>query len=86
MDGVVSAQRYKVAEMELPSGDEAPVELPASAHRYLAVYTLNDRDPTSVMNDFVARVAAGDMDLSDSLDLATVSVATWAAMGEPYRP
>ena len=88
VDGVIGAQRYTLAQMELPDQDkgEAPVQLPAPAHRYLAVYTLDGRDPTMVMNDFVARVAAGEMDLSESLDLATVSVATWTAMGDQYQP
>jgi hypothetical protein len=86
VDGVVSARRYELAQMELPDKDEAPVQLPAPTHRYLAVYTLDDRDPTLVMKDFVARVAIGEMDLSESLDLASVSVATWSAIGEPYKP
>ncbi|MDV7136491.1 hypothetical protein [Williamsia muralis] len=54
---------------------------PAPAHRYLAVYELG-RDPDIVMGSFLERVGSGQMPLSDSLDLAGVSMAVWRPRGE----
>jgi hypothetical protein len=79
--GVVAAQRYELAPMKLPEGDGVPAQLPPPPHRYLAVYEL-DRDPDEVMNNFVARVGSGSMQLSDTLDLSTLSLTTWRTRGE----
>ncbi|BBZ14988.1 DUF4286 family protein [Mycobacterium branderi] len=82
--GVVAAQRYELAPMKLPEGDEAPAQLPAPAHRYLAIYEL-DRDPDDVMKEFLGRVGSGQMDLTDSLDLSSISLATWKPSGRRRR-
>jgi hypothetical protein len=81
--GVVAAQRYDLAPMTLPQGDDLPAQLPPPAHRYLTIYEL-DRDPDAVMKEFVNRTGTDQMPLTDTLDLATVSVATWKA-GGPRR-
>jgi hypothetical protein len=80
VEGVTAAQRYELAPITPPEaeGIAAP---PAPAHRYLAVYEL-DRDPDIVMGSFLERVGSGEMALSDSLDLAGVSMAVWRPRGE----
>lgn len=77
--GVVAAQRYRLSELEQPEVDGIPSPAPP-AHRFLVVYDL-DRDPQAVMDDFVAQVTSGTMDLSDALDLASVGLSTWAPHG-----
>jgi hypothetical protein len=78
--GVVAAQRYGVAPMKIPEAEGMPT--PAGPeHRFLAVYEL-DRDPDEVMAEFLRRVTSGEMLLSDVLDLATVSMATWRPVGQ----
>lgn len=81
VEGVVAAQRYDLAPMKLPEGDDLPAQLPPPPHRYLAVYEL-DRDPDEVMRGFLERVGAGKMQLSDTLDLSTLSLTTWRTRGE----
>ncbi|QRY42748.1 hypothetical protein JVX93_19390 [Mycolicibacterium boenickei] len=78
--GVVSAQRYALAPMAIPEGDDVPAQLPPPAHRYLTVYEF-EGDPDDVMSEFVARAGTDRMQLSDALDLSTVSVATWVPSG-----
>jgi hypothetical protein len=75
-----AAQRYDLAPMQLPEGDNVPAQLPPSAHRYLTIYEL-DRDPDAVMTEFLNRAGTDQMPLSDTLDLATISMATWKASG-----
>jgi hypothetical protein len=79
--GVVAARRYDLAPMKLPEGDDLPAHLPPPPHRYLAVYEL-DRAPDEVMSDFLDRVGSGNMQLSDTMDLSTLSVTTWRPRGE----
>jgi hypothetical protein len=79
--GVVAAQRYDLAPMKLPEGDDLPAQLPPPPHRYLAVYEL-DREPDAVMNNFLTRVGSGKMQLSETLDLFTLSVTAWRTRGE----
>ena len=78
--GVVAAQRYDLAPMTPPDSDDVPAELPAPAHRYLTIYEL-DRDPDAVMKEFLNRAGTDRMPLSESLDLATISMAAWKASG-----
>jgi hypothetical protein len=78
--GVVAAQRYDLAPMTLPEGEDVPAQLPPPPHRYLTVYEL-DRDPDAVMKEFTSRAGTDQMPLSESLDLATVSMAAWTASG-----
>jgi hypothetical protein len=77
--GVVSAQRYTVAPLETPEVEGAPVPEP-SAHGYLVAYTL-DRDGNEVMEEFVARIGSGKMQLSDVMDFATVAMSVWRPLG-----
>lgn len=77
--GVTAARRYQLAPMTLPEADGTPEPAPA-AHSYLAVYEL-DRDPDEVLAEFQRRAASGELPLSDSLDLATLSLAAWRARG-----
>jgi hypothetical protein len=76
--GVVAAQRYRLAPIALPDGDDAPAQLPPPSHRYLAVYEL-DRDPDEVMKEFLSRAADGRLPLNETLDLTTISMTTWTA-------
>ncbi|HVV29380.1 MAG TPA: hypothetical protein VHC41_00725 [Mycobacteriales bacterium] len=76
--GVSAAQRYSLSPIEMPESDEGPV--PPPAHRYLAVYTV-DGEPQAVMGDFLGRVGSGEMELSPTLDLTTVSMGFWTAHG-----
>ena len=75
VDGVVGAQRYDLAQLDLPEveGVEPP---PPPAHRYLAVYEL-DRDGNEVMASFGQLLVSGAMTLSDTLDMSTVNLAAW---------
>jgi hypothetical protein len=77
--GVVAAQRYEVAVLETPENDIGPA--PAGPdHRYLVVYKL-DRDANSVMVDFVAALASGEMSLHPALDMSTVGMSSWTPHG-----
>jgi hypothetical protein len=78
--GVVAAQRYDLAPMALPEGDDLPAQLPPPAHRYLTIYEL-DRDPDAVMTEFLSRVGTDRLPLSETLDLGSISMATWKASG-----
>jgi hypothetical protein len=69
--GVVSAQRFEV---------DAPEGAPAPPHRYLAVYRL-DRAGSEVLGELGARMGSGELHMSDSLDLATASLAVWNSRG-----
>jgi hypothetical protein len=75
VEGVVAAQRFDVAELELPEveGVEPP---PPPVHRYLAVYEL-DRDGNEVMASFGELLVSGAMTLSETLDMSTVSLSAW---------
>jgi len=77
--GVTAARRYELAPVKPPEADGMP-EPPPPAHAYLAVYEL-DRDPDEVLAEFLRRVGSGEMPLSDSLDLATISMSAWRARG-----
>jgi hypothetical protein len=77
--GVVAAQRYSIAPMKIPEAEGTPTPA-APEHRFLAVYEL-DRDPDEVMGEFLHRVTSGQMILSESLDMSTVSMATWRPAG-----
>jgi hypothetical protein len=78
--GVAAVQRYSLSRVDLP-GSDAPVQLPVSAHRYLAVYEV-DRDPNEVVTAFLTAVGNGDMPLSDALDVDTISLTAWQPHGE----
>ena len=77
--GVVAAQRYVVAEVEQPVVEGLPSP-PPPAHRFLAAYEL-DRDPSAVMDAFVARVTDGSMQLHEALDMTSLSMSTWVPYG-----
>jgi hypothetical protein len=79
--GIVAAQRYELAPMTLPEGDDAPAELPPPAHRYLTIYTISG-DPDAVMKEFLQRAGTDQLELSEALDLTTVSIAAWRPRGE----
>jgi hypothetical protein len=78
--GIVSGQRYDLAPMTVPDNHGLQAELPAPAHRYLAVYEL-DRDPDDVIQECLDRIGDGRMLLSETIDLATISMTTWTARG-----
>jgi hypothetical protein len=79
--GVVAAQRYDLAELEIPDDEDLPAQLPPPTHRYLVIYEL-DREPQAVMAEFLDRVMTGKLTLGETLDLTTVSLTGWTPRGE----
>lgn len=79
--GVVAAQRYDLAELDVPDDEDLPAQLPPPTHRYLVIYEL-DRAPQDVMGEFLNRVMTGRLTLGETLDLTTVSLTGWTARGE----
>ncbi|WP_067887492.1 DUF4286 family protein [Nocardia vaccinii] len=69
--GVVSGERYDLVPSALGGGGEP-------AHRYLAVYELSG-DPEEVAAAFGAKAATGEIKLSPTLDMSTLSVQIWRA-------
>jgi hypothetical protein len=45
------------------------------------IYEL-DRDPDTVMSEFLKRVMAGKLSLHETLDLTTISLTGWKPRGE----
>ncbi|WP_239645565.1 hypothetical protein [Mycobacterium sp. UM_CSW] len=58
--------------MKILEGEDVPADLREPTHRYLAGYKLDD-DPATVMKAFLAKVAAGEIPLSEAADLTTIS-------------
>jgi hypothetical protein len=79
--GVVAAQRYRLAEINIPDDEDLPAQLPPPTHRYLVIYEL-DREPDTVMAEFLKRVMTGKLSLGETLDLSTVSMTGWAPQGD----
>lgn len=79
--GVVAAQRYDIAELDVPDDEDLPAQLPPSTHRYMVIYEL-DREPQAVMAQFLDHVMSGKMSLHETLDLSTVSLTGWTPHGE----
>lgn len=79
--GVVAAQRYDLAELTIPDGEDLPAQLPPPTHRYMVIYEL-DREPQEVMAEFLNRVMTGKLSLGETLDLSTVSMTGWTPRGE----
>lgn len=79
--GVVAAQRYDLSEVTVPEDEELPAALPPPTHRYLVIYEL-DRDPDTVMSEFLKRVMAGQLSLHETLDLTTISLTGWKPRGQ----
>ena len=79
--GVVAAQRYDLAELDIPDDEDLPTQLPPPTHRYLVIYEL-DRAPQAVMAEFLDRVMTGKLSLGETLDLTTVSLTGWTTHGE----
>jgi hypothetical protein len=79
--GVVAAQRYDIAEVNVPDDEELPAQLPPPTHRYLVIYEL-DNDPDVVMADFLKRVMEGTLSLGQWLDLSTISLTGWTPRGD----
>ena len=71
--GVLSAQRYTLAEPEFAAGTPA-------THRYLALYEF-EGDADAVMGGMRAKSVSGEMVMHDSLDLKTVAMSFWAPRG-----
>ena len=79
--GVIAAQRYDLAELDIPDDEDLPAQLPPPTHRYLVIYEL-DGAPQAVMEEFLNRVMTGKLSLGETLDLTTVSLTGWTARGE----
>jgi hypothetical protein len=79
--GVVAAQRYDLAELKIPDDEDLPAQLPPPTHRYLVIYEL-DREPETVMAEFLKRVMSGKLSLGETLDLSTISMTGWMPRGE----
>jgi hypothetical protein len=78
--GVVAAQRYELSEVTVPEDEDLPAVLPPPSHRYLVIYEL-DRDPDTVMSEFLKRVMTGKLSLHETLDPTTVSLTGWKSRG-----
>jgi hypothetical protein len=65
--------------IETQEVEGAPVPEPP-AHGFLVAYTL-DRDGNEVMDEFVARISSGQMQVSDVMDFATVAMSVWQPIG-----
>ncbi|MBO0855085.1 MAG: hypothetical protein J2P18_15135 [Nocardia sp.] len=72
--GMVSAQRYIVADTEMSRMAGPP------AHRYLVVYEMNE-DPDTVMGRVREQVAAGTMTLHEALDIENIAMSFWNPRG-----
>jgi hypothetical protein len=79
--GVIAAQRYDLAELDIPDDEDLPAQLPPPTHRYLVIYEL-DGPPQAVMEEFLNRVMTGKLSLGETLDLTTVSLTGWTARGQ----
>lgn len=79
--GIVSPRRYDVAELPSAEDPDLPAHLPPPAHRCLFIYGLDDR-PEVVMGEFLTRVSAGTMTLSEWLDLSSISLTGWTPWNE----
>jgi hypothetical protein len=73
--GMISAQRYSVREAEI---NRAAGVRPT--HRYLLVYEM-EGDVDAVMSKLQEAAASGVLQMSDSLDLANVSMSFWTPLG-----
>jgi hypothetical protein len=73
--GVVSAQRFDTCDTEIVRTAGWTPE-----HRYLAVYEM-DGDPDVIMGKIGDAVAAGEMVMSETLDLQTVRMSFWTPRG-----
>ncbi|MEV0358256.1 hypothetical protein AB0H71_19625 [Nocardia sp. NPDC050697] len=74
--GISAGQRYDLVPGALPGRAAA-----APAHRYLAVYDLT-AEPAEVVAEFTKRAGSGEIPLSPTLDVASLSVAVWKPRGE----
>ena len=79
--GVVAAQRYDLAELDIPDDPDLPAQLPPPTHRYLVIYEVEGK-PEAVMAQFLERVMSGKLTLGETLDLTTVSMTAWTPSGE----
>ncbi len=77
--GVISAQRYALAPVEILDTEEHPAP-PPPAHRYLALYEL-DGEPGEIMAECGRRMVSGEMSMHESLDPGSLSTAIWRARG-----
>ncbi len=73
LDGVVGAARYQLA-----------AEDPNAAHRYLAIYEL-DQPGDVVMANLMEGMNHGKVNMSDAIDLSTTSMVVWEKRSE-HRP
>jgi hypothetical protein len=83
--GMVSAQRFKLHEIALPDSGEDAGPGPAQAqHRYMLIYE-TDGDPAAVMAEMAARTVSGVMPLHEALDLSSITMGFWDALGPARR-
>lgn len=62
--GVISGRRYDAAQIT-PNPQPAP---------YLAIYEIEAEDPGVVLGEMMRRSQAGEMSMSDSLDIETAQI------------
>lgn len=79
--GIVAVQRYELSEITLPEDLELPAQLAPPTHRYLVIYEL-DRDVDEALSGLLASFTSGNMSVSETLDLNTVSLTGWKPHGE----
>ncbi len=71
VDGFVAAQRFRLADEQLVSGQ-------ATAHRYLAIYEVEAEDPRRPLDALLSGVVGGDIPLSETLDRPSLTTFLFA--------
>lgn len=74
--GVVSVQRFELCDTESSHAEGAD----PPAHRYLTIYEL-EGEVDVIMAKIREAAASGAMEISDSLDVGTVSMSFWSPRG-----
>ena len=65
--GITGAARYSLGADD-----------PAAPHRYLAIYNL-EGDTDAIQAELMERVGSGAINMSDALDMSTISMVVWNA-------
>jgi hypothetical protein len=73
VDGFVAAQRFKLVELDSNSQ-------PAS--RYMAIYEIEADDPKAELDRLVQAFEAGNMPVSDALDIGSAKTILYQPIGE----
>jgi hypothetical protein len=75
--GFVSAQRYRLAEVEVMP------DVPFPEHRYLALYEVEGDDIAEIAQALMQRAGTPEMDLGEAIDLETTTAFFYEPLGVP---